>query len=65
MFSSCSLSSVCESSVRSKGICLHIHLGFSISRLMSRAWRSIQLQIQELKDTQARVLVLAGNPRKK
>ena len=56
---------VCESLVRSKGVCLHIHLGFLISRLMSRAWWSIQLLIQELKDTQAGVLVLAGNPRKK
>ena len=32
---------------------------------MSRAWWSIQLQIQELKDTQVGVPVLAGNPRKK
>ena len=37
MFLGCSLSCVCESFVRSKGVCLHIHLGFPISRLMSRA----------------------------
>ena len=56
---------VCESLVRSKGVCLHTHLGFPISRLMSRVWLSIQLLIQELIDTQAGVLVLAVNPRKK
>ena len=59
-----SLCCVCESLVRSKGVCLHIHLGFPILRLMSRAWWSIQLLI-ELKDTQAGVLVLAENLRKK
>ena len=32
-----SLCCVCESSVRSRGACLHIHLGFPISRLMLRA----------------------------
>ena len=28
----------CKSLMRSRGVCLHTHLGFSISRLMSRAW---------------------------
>ena len=43
MFWGCSLYCVCESSVKSKGVCLYIHLGFTISRLMLRAWWSIQL----------------------
>ena len=64
-FRGSSLCYVCESFVKSRGGCLHIHLGFTISRLMSKAWWSIQLQILELKDIQAVVLVLAGNPRKK
>ena len=29
---------VCESLVRSRGVCLHTHLGLSRSRLMLRAW---------------------------
>ena len=37
-FLGCSLCCVCEYFVRSRGICLHIHLGFPILRLMSRAW---------------------------
>ena len=56
----CSLYCVCEFFVRSRGVCLHIHLVFPISRLMSRVWWSIQLQIWELKDIQAGVLVLIG-----
>ena len=65
MFWGCSLCCVCESLVRSRGVCLHTHLGFLISRLILRAWWSIQLLLQELKDIQAGVLVLAVNPRKK
>ena len=48
-FWGCSLCCVYESSVRSRGICLHTHLGFPISRLMLRAWWSIQLLFQKLK----------------
>ena len=65
MFWGCFLCCVCESLVRSRGVCLHTHLGFLNSRLMSRAWWSIQLLLQELKDIQVGVLVLAVNPRKK
>ena len=36
MFFSCFLCYVYESLVRSRGVCLHIYLGLSISRLMSR-----------------------------
>ena len=61
----CSLCCVCESFVRSRGGCLHTYLGFPRFKIMSRTWWSIQLLFQELKDTQAGVLVLAGNPRKK
>ena len=61
----CSLCYVCESFMRSRGGCLHIYLGFPRFNIMSRTWWSIQLLIQELKDTQAGVLVLAGNSRKK
>ena len=61
----CSLYCVCESFVRSRDGCFHIHLGFPRFKIMSRTWWSIQLLIQELKDTQAGVLVHAGNPRKK
>ena len=64
MFYGCCLCCVYESFVRSRGVCLHTHLGFPISRLMLRAWWSIQLLIQELKDTQAGVLVLAGESKK-
>ena len=61
----CSLCCVCESFVRSKGGCFHTYLGFPRFKIMSKTWWSIQLQIQELKDTQAGVLVLAENSRKK
>ena len=64
-FCGCSLCCVCEYLVRFRGVFLFTHLGFPISRLILRAWWSIQLQIQELKDTQAGVLVLVGNPKKK
>ena len=37
-FKGCSICYVCESLVRSRGVCLHRHLGFPNSRLMSRAW---------------------------
>ena len=37
-FLGCSLCCVCESLVRFRGVCLHTHLGFLISRLMLRAW---------------------------
>ena len=37
-FSGCCLCCVCESLVRSRGVCLHTHLGLSRSRLMSRTW---------------------------
>ena len=56
---------VCESFVGSRGGCLYIYLGFPRFEIMSRTWWSIQLQIQELKDIQVGVFVLAGNPRKK
>ena len=48
-FSSC-LCYVCESLVRSRGVCLHTHLELSRSRLMSRAWWSFQLLYKELKE---------------
>ena len=64
-FWGCSLCGVCESLVRFTGICLYTYIGFPISRLMSRAWWSIQLLLQELKDIQAEVLVLVVNPREK
>ena len=60
----CSLCCVCESFVRSRGG-LHTYLGFPRFKIMSRTWRSIQLLIQGVKETQVGVLVLAGNLRKK
>ena len=48
-YSSC-LCCVYESLVRSKGVFLHTYLGFLISRLMSRAWWSLQLLYKELKE---------------
>ena len=51
MFWGCSLCYVCESSVRVRGGCLHTYLGFPRFKIMSRTQLSIQLQIQELKDT--------------
>ena len=50
MFFSCFLCCVYESLVRSRGVCLHIYLGLSISRLMSRAWWSLQLLHKKLKE---------------
>ena len=49
-FYGCCLYCVYESLVRSKGVCLHTYLGFPISRLMSRAWWSLQLLHKELKE---------------
>ena len=49
-FYSCCLCCVYESLVRSRGVCLHIYLGLSRSRLMSRAWWSFQLLHKELKE---------------
>ena len=46
----CCLCCVCESFVRSRGVCLHTYLGLSRSRLMSRAWWSFQLLHKELKE---------------
>ena len=48
--SCCCLCCLCESLVRSRGVCLHIYLGFPISRFVSRAWQSFQLLHKELKD---------------
>ena len=41
---------VYEFLVRSRGVYLHTYLGLSRSRLMSRAWCSLQLLFQELKE---------------
>ena len=41
---------MCESLMRSRGVCLHIHLKLSRSRLMSKVWWSPQLLFQELKE---------------
>ena len=49
-FSGCCLCCVCESLIRSRGICLHTHLGLSRSRLMLRAWWSFQLLHKEFKE---------------
>ena len=38
-----SLYCVCESFVRSRGVCLHTYLGFPRFKIMSRTWWSIQL----------------------
>ena len=38
MFSGCCLCCVCESLVKSRGVCLNTCLGLSRSRLMSRVW---------------------------
>ena len=64
-FWGCSLCCVCESFVRSRGGCLYTYLGFPRFKIILRTWWSNQLQIQKLKDTQAGVLVLAENSRKK
>ena len=50
MFQMLLICCVCESSVRSRGICLHTHLGLSKSRLMSRTWRYLRLLFQEFKE---------------
>ena len=42
-FWGCSSYCVCESFVRSRGDCLHTHLGFPRFKIMSRTWWSIQL----------------------
>ena len=41
---------VCESLLRSRGVCLHTHLGLSRSRLMSRVWWLLQFLHKELKE---------------
>ena len=41
---------MCESLVKSRGVCLHTYLGLSRSRLTSRAWWSLQLLHKELKE---------------
>ena len=46
----CCLCYVYESLVRSRGICLHIYLGLSRIKIMSRAWWSVQLLHKELKE---------------
>ena len=56
---------VCESLMRSRGVCLHIYLGLSRIKIMSRTWWLVRLLHKELKDTQVGVLVLAVNPREK
>ena len=62
MFYCCCLCCVCEYLVRSRGVCLHIYLGLSRIKIMSRAWWSVRLLHKELKDTQVGVLMLAMNP---
>ena len=52
MFSSCCLCSVCESLVKSRGVCLYTRLGLLRSKLMSRVWWSLQLLQKELKEKQ-------------
>ena len=64
-FYGCCLCYVCESLVRSRGVCLHIYLELSRIKIMSRTWWSVWLLHKEFKDTQVGVLVLAANPRKK
>ena len=64
-FWGCCLCCVCESLVRSRGVSLHIYLGLSRIKIMSRAWWSVRLLHKELKDTQVGVLVRSVNPRKK
>ena len=49
-FLGCCLCSLCESLVRSRGVCLHIYLRLSRSRLMLRAWWLFQLLHKELKE---------------
>ena len=49
-FLGCCLCCVCESLVRCRDVYLHIHLGLSKSRLMSRAWWLLQLLHKEFKE---------------
>ena len=58
MFYSCYFCCVCESLVRSRGVRLHIYLGLSRIKIMSRTWWSVRLLHKELKDTQAECLCL-------
>ena len=60
-----SLCCVCESLVRSRGVCLHTHLGFQSQDWCQEFGDQFSCCFQEFKDTQAGVLVLAVNPRKK
>ena len=53
-FLGCCLCCVCESLVRSRGVCLHTYLGFPISRLMLRAWWSFQLLHKGFKENTSR-----------
>ena len=46
---SCCLYYVCESLMRSRGVCLHIYLGLSRIKIMSRAWWSFNCCIKSLK----------------
>ena len=49
-FYCCCLCYVCESLMRSRGVCLHTYLGLSRSKLMLRTWWSFQLIHKELKE---------------
>ena len=64
MFWKCSICCVCESFVKSRDTFLHTYLGFPRFKIMSRTWWSIQLLQWKLKNTQAGVLVLAGESKK-
>ena len=56
---------MCESLVRSIGVCLYTYLRLSRIKIMSRAWWSFQLLHKEVKGTQVGLLIDAMNPRKK
>ena len=53
-FYCCCLCCVCESLVRSRGVCLHTYLGLSRSRLMSRASNRFSCCIKSLKRNTSR-----------
>ena len=55
---------MCESLVRSRGGCLHTCLGLSKKEILLRAWWTFSCCTIELKETQAGVLVLAGESKK-
>ena len=50
IFLGCCVCYVCESLMRSRGVCLHTHLWLSRSRLMLRAWWLLQLLHKKLKE---------------